>query len=91
LRCGRVLAKLLVGAKPKTRGVVMVQIREVVRAASEAGVRMGVALEPWGQRAVREGVVERLVRAEDELELRRGDSGAGLRAVRRRLEVELWP
>lgn len=65
----------------------MVTIRECVKAASEAGVRLGVALEPWSSRAVREGVCDALTRAEDRLEPR----GRVLRAVRRRLEAELWP
>ena len=72
-----------------------VTVRECIRVLGEAGERAGVALEPWSERAVREGVCERMVRAEDELELRRGAvqarRRAGIRGVRRRLDLALWP
>lgn len=73
----------------ENKGCEMVTIRECVRAASEAGVRLGVSLEPWRSRAIREGVCEAMTRCEDRLELdgRRRDV---LRGVRRRLELELW-
>ena len=73
----------------------MVTIRECLKAASESGERLGVPLEPWSRRSVREGVCDAMTRAEDRAELRGGRAdprrGAPLRSVRRRLEVELWP
>jgi len=70
----------------------MVTVRECLVVLSELDMRAGVPLEPWGQRGVRAAMCERLVRAEDELEVRRPPRHlARLRGVRRRLEVELWP
>lgn len=62
----------------------MVEIKDVVRVVGATGMRMGVPLEPWSSRRVREGVCNALTRLED--------AGArGIRDVRRRLESELWP
>ena len=71
-----------------------VTVRECIRVLGEAGERAGVALEPWGDRGVREGMLERLVRVEDALEMagvRRDVARGRVRGVRRRLELALWP
>lgn len=48
-------------AGPKTS----VSVRQCIKAMGDAGERLGVALEPWSERHVREGVLESMIRAED--------------------------
>ncbi len=74
----------------ENKGYQSVGVRECIKAAGDFDARLGVPLEPWGERRVREGVLEAMIRLEDVGEFGRR-STEGIRSVRRRLERELWP